>query len=159
MSQVSRWLPAYIASAVKQNVSYMSVDPETDKVVGVSVNIIKSKDSNCVPMIEYLDPETEPIMVQISKFLGHLSQGKLMKESKLCESIPHSCISSSLSSTQNYHYSDPDWTSSKNNYISNSTLWRTRNEIIITSATLPSYVGTYSSATLVVPAQLLSRPA
>ncbi|CAG7785530.1 unnamed protein product, partial [Allacma fusca] len=74
ISQVSRWLPAYIASTIKQNVSFMAVDPETDKIVGVSVNIIKSKDTINLSMMDYLDPSVEPIMCQIARFLGHLNK-------------------------------------------------------------------------------------
>jgi predicted N-acetyltransferase YhbS len=74
LSQVSRWLPAYVADTIKQNVSFMAVDPETDKIVGVSVNVIKSKDANNLSMMDYLDSSLEPIMCQIARFLGHLNK-------------------------------------------------------------------------------------
>jgi hypothetical protein len=75
--QVTRWLPAHMAAAIGHGVSYMACVQENDrdKIVGVSINVMKTPEEDGCGISSYLDKELEPSMWQVARFLSMLNEG------------------------------------------------------------------------------------
>lgn len=80
--EVRSWLPKYIEKnfAHSRPVSSQAIDQTTGKVVGVNVAIIVDPKQPRPPMIvDFLDPEIQPVQHQIAVFLDEIEEGVVYK--------------------------------------------------------------------------------
>jgi len=65
-------------ASIAHGVSYMATVKEDgiEKIVGVSINVIKTPEDDCAGILSYLDKELEPNMWQVARFLSMLNEGK-----------------------------------------------------------------------------------
>lgn len=87
IDQVTRWFPIQVRECLKPEISVQAIDTKTGELVGVAINIIAEKtlkkpislgetvEKEGRGLLDILDPEKEPIMVELAKFLGILNQG------------------------------------------------------------------------------------
>ncbi len=88
IDQVTRWFPIQVRECLKPEISVQAIDTQTGELVGVAINIIAEKtlkkstsiagepiEKEGRGLLDILDSEKEPIMVELAKFLGILNQG------------------------------------------------------------------------------------
>lgn len=79
--QVQRWFPNQIQECLKQKCSIQAIEKSSGRIVGIAINILLEKNLNDDSenegrgLLGILDPITEPVMVEIAKFLNILNQG------------------------------------------------------------------------------------
>lgn len=76
---MSRWYGDFLSQILDYSdpVSFLAVDSETGKIAGVIINLIVDPAKSPPPsMRSFLDPEKEPVKIQITHFLDDLEEGK-----------------------------------------------------------------------------------